>query len=612
MSRATSPDLLRKSGIPVPKTRRSSIPTVVNSSLRQRTLPPPSPPTSPSDTSVQASPPRTISPRSPPLNIQWTALDRRSPTTDRFADSRAIERMASTESMRENERFSPIPWMMSPPGSPPPLSLYNSVAMLHYHIHGTSSPSTQPTETVSPFQTSATELATAMQILQGPQTTDTAMAVQSTAATAKTDERSEATGESRSPSTSPPRSPARVPTNVLPSSQPLEEFQAVEKAILASPYILPQDLLPKKSTTPSQQIQQPIADHNEDLSSSSIITMIKVKEGEPGTSMTKSKEEEFFAELKMRGSQGRSRGKARKKQPETPTESLEMSAFTEITAADAADADISDDDSLADLVADYSFRDDDDGELQSSPFLEYTRPKSPVLDEMDLSMYLKSPPSSPQRSFAIRSEENAMPEDTQVKGTTGGTTWDGDLKRNTSVQRRGQEYLSQFLARRKPSTTTPATTTPSTKLDRARKYTISLPSPFTILLSVVIILSLAANLFLFTKLYEYQSPRIPRLEDVMSPGKVGETFDIFTPSTKRWQLYHLKNKPVEVVPIAVPSRATRISYNWRQGWETWWKGYKWGGQRRRRIRWRHEERVIDVLGRAQIVVYGVLQRLLGL
>src|SRR5579862_3382863 len=366
MSRATSPDLLRKSGIPVPKTRRPSIPTVANSSIRQRILPPPSPPTSPSDTSVQASPPRTISPRSSPLNIQWNSLDRRSPTTERFADNRGIERMVSTESMRENERFSPIPWMMSPPGSPPPLSLYNSVAMLHYHIHGTSSPSTEPTETVSPFQTSATELATAMQILHGTQPTDTSATIQKASAMTSTEERPERTGVSRSPSTSPPRSPARVPTNVLPAAQPLEEFQAVEKAILASPYILPQDLLPQKTTTTSQQIQQPRSDHNEDLSSSSMITMIKVKDGEPSTSMTKSKEEEFFAELKMRGSQGRSRGKAGKKKPmEISTESMEMSAFTEITAADAADADISDDDSLADLVADYSFRDHDDGELQS-------------------------------------------------------------------------------------------------------------------------------------------------------------------------------------------------------------------------------------------------------
>lgn len=285
---------------------------------------------------------------------------------------------------------------------------------------------------------------------------------------------------------------------------------------------------------------------------------------------------------------------------------------------------MSDSDSLADLVADYSFHDNNDGNLQSSPFLEYTRPKSPALEEdMDLSTYLKSPPPSPQRSFLTREGGYTSPDGSKDLGgsTVVEESGEGDLRRNTSIQRRGQEYLSQFLARRNPSTTrttnNPSISTSSStasQLAARRKFVIS---PTTILLGILVLVSLAANIFLFTRLYEYQSPRVPRLEDVMSPGKVGETFDIFTPSTKWWQLYHLKTKPVEVIPIAVPSRATRISYSWRHLWETgWgdtWVGLKgWGGRRRRRIRWRHEERVINVLGRAQIMIYDVLQRVLGL
>jgi len=327
--------------------------------------------------------------------------------------------------------------------------------------------------------------------------------------------------------------------------------------------------------------------------------------------MTKSKEEEFFAELKMRGSQGRSRSKPLQKA--NMESSMAMSAFTEINADDA---DISDDDSLADLVEDYSFRDHEDGDLQSSPFLEHTRPRTPILEEdEELSLYLKSPPSSPQRSFLPQKDENPSSEMEQRMDGQGNDV--EQLKRNTSVQRKGQEYLAQFLARRNPSVTTPppihTPTQSASPLLRRRNLRIS---PSTILLSILVLLSLSANIFLFTKLYEYQIPQLARLDDIMSPGKVGETFDIFTPTTKWWQLYHLRNDPVEVISVAVPSRAARISHSWRHVWETgWsdWKGWKgWGGHRRKRIRWRHEERVIDILGQAQIVVYGVLQRVLGL
>src|SRR5208282_381262 len=57
-----------------------------------------------------------------------------------------LERRESTDSMRENERLSPVPWVMSPPGSPPPISLYTSVALLHYHIHH--GPSTALSESI--------------------------------------------------------------------------------------------------------------------------------------------------------------------------------------------------------------------------------------------------------------------------------------------------------------------------------------------------------------------------------------------------------------------------------------------------------------------------------
>jgi len=494
------------------------------------------------------------------------------------------------------------------------LSLYNSVAMLHYHVHGTSSLSTEPIETVIPFPTGPADLTSAIQF---PRPSESVQAATSgvndvsPTSTGMVQQASEDTSTQRSPSSSPPESPARATTRVLPASQPLEEFHAVEKAILASPYILPQDLLLDKPNPSSpKHIQQPSesTDVPSDQTQSS-----KTKDETTSDSMT-SKEEEFFAELKMRGSQGRSLSKPLQKALES---SMAMSAFTEINADDA---DISDNDSLADLVEDYSFRDNEDGDLQSSPFLEHTRPRTPILeDDEELSLYLKSPPPSPQRSFLPQKDEKTsseMEERMDGQGNDGAE----QLKRNTSVQRKGQEYLAQFLARRNPSVTTPLPVHPTTQsaspLLRRRNLRIS---PTTILLSILVLLSLSANIFLFTKLYEYQTPQTARLDDIMSPGKVGKTFDIFTPTTKWWQLYHLRNDPVEVIPVAVPSRAARISHSWRHVWETgwsdWndWTGWKgWGGHRRKRIRWRHEERVIDILGQAQIVVYGVLQRVLGL
>jgi hypothetical protein len=55
----------------------------------------------------------------------------------------------------------------------------------------------------------------------------------------------------------------------------------------------------------------------------------------------------------------------------------------------------------------------------------------------------------------------------------------------------------------------------------------------TLLVYITLILSLLANILLAVKLHSAQSSQ-RNLEQIMTPGKVGETFEIFTPEINWW------------------------------------------------------------------------------
>src|SRR5271170_5753232 len=308
--RATSsPDLFRKSKLPLPTTRYTSpsAPNTPPTTTPHRRLSyshPPSPPLSPHvDIPIpgnRQSPSRSL------RNVRW---EHHVDDSETQHPSPRRDRRESTDSIRENERFSPIPYVFSPPDSPPPLSLYTSVALLHYHIHQA------PQTPITPLPGITAGLGREM-----PE--DVILSSESQSPTSSRSHNSSTAG-------SLPKT-----TKVLPADQALEEFIAVEAALTRSPYILPRDMLPTTSGTPhGAGYTTETKEHNMQVE----VDKVKIESGEENV-----KDEELARQI----------------------------GETE--------------DVLSELVEGYSRDDETDVKslrsVPSSPFIEFTKPRIPVVE----------------------------------------------------------------------------------------------------------------------------------------------------------------------------------------------------------------------------------------
>jgi hypothetical protein len=538
-SRATSPEFTRKgarSALPVPRSRRTSNPSTCAPRIltSKRPLSPPrSPP-------IETPPPP--SPSRSPKNVHWDTSSRKEKEDGK--ERRELERKESTDSMRENERFSPIPWVMSPPGSPPPLSLYSSVALLHYHIHHNAGP--LPSDNLESLVSNPTEIV-------------------STASTAHSP------FASRSPSI-PSSPPIPRSTRVLPAQQALEEFKAVENALTKSPYIIPQDLLPRGSGKSAPQAN----------TRSDIVI---------------------------------------------PTSSLGESVSRVVDAVDeVSNSDGSDGDELAKFVEGYSFEEEsrsDRESILSSPFIECTRPSVPVEDEDAL-----EPISSDDNLISTSAQSCRLPAssktaDCQQDDLHPSSTLENQipfetptrepLTRMPSIQRRGQEYLAQFMAKRKRSTPTAkasqSPSSPSPPANRRTTYTFSI-SPLILVLCLLLLLSFVTNLFLITRLYQIPNTTPLSLDTLMKPGRVGETFDIFTTPSTNWWTRRPKDPDLHI-PAPPPTRTTPLHVP-KVEWKIFRKErLSFGRSGKRRVLKNIERNLELLLGRSKIFIQGAWARALG-
>lgn len=514
-SKTTSPDLARRSRLPIP-TRYGSPPPQTPPPCSSRLLspqPPPSPPRSPPSTDALPSPSR--------KTVRWE-----SPEADgRPKDDRPrMSRSDSTDSIRENERFSPIPWIISPPGSPPPLSLYTSVALLHYHIHHT--PTTTCEQTCVPAETSP---------LPEPNSP------------------SGSPSRSTSASTSPANSIRRT-SKVLAQERAMEEFIAVERAIAQSPYILPQDIIP--SPKPIKSVDTVVLENSVGKTDEESKDDTEVRESEP--------------------------------------------------------------DSLVEILQGYTDQDEISiRSIQSSPVIEHARPVSADVDthsvissQIVIDVTPQPKPVSPPPTESAKPDEpieETKPEAIEPLPAPASDTT--TITRMPSIQRRGQEYLMQFLAKRKSRM--PSLQKPSSQPTLTTATTTS-SSPVLIVLSICVILSLLGNLFLMAKLWEVQTPQtqIDRLDYVMKPGIAGETFEIFTnPTTTSWWRRSLNSHSRDALP-ASPKQEHKIEKQWKT--EILYPRLSFGDRGKREIVRALERRIVDMLGWTKVFVGDVLAKVLRL
>jgi hypothetical protein len=336
-----------------------------------------------------------------------------------------LERMESTESMRENERFSPIPWTFSPPISPPPLSLYTSVALLHYHIHhhGPLSEVGIPPEieTLSSGTTSPSSSRNTRSAPNSPGST-------------------------------------RVSRVVSPDCG-LEEFLAVKRALQTSPFVVPSELNPTNSEN-----------RMENQATDDIRSIGKEKE-----------EECMVCYLSM------------EKPPEDslPTE---PEVTLEVSEAER--------DSVVELVEGYSTIESDIGDMrsaQSSPFIDNPNSIPRILEPVESPSFT----CEPLGPIDAKTESQQINEQHEIKKEENNelppTAEDQSLSANVqvsrvpSLQRRGQEYLSQFLAKRNLQEPQPEQRPPTPPRPSHRF------SPF-ILLYLLVVLSVVANIIFLMQL----------------------------------------------------------------------------------------------------------------
>lgn len=407
-------------------------------------------------------------------------------------------------------------------------------------------------------------------------------------------------------------------TRVLKEDKALEEFIAVEKALTKSPYILPQDVV--NSSTRNEVVES------------------ETRKQETGTILG-------------------------------PANEMEEDLLPEPEVSE------SERDGLVDLVEGYSR--DDDAETQSpqsSPFVEHTKPAKLVDRDLPLSpvphtlpQTLASPILSPQpmheesdKIDPIEGVTSGLLDNYTEKSTTLqpipvendddqiGDPTDPPLDNNTiqkstpsqeeerllatqsestvtrmpSIQRRGQEYLAQFLAKQKSKSSTSSSSS-STKPHSAPPHTPerNRQSLLTVILYIGIFVSLIGNIFLITKVYQLQTDMLSpemRLDKIMKPGRVGETFEIFTSPSSNWRIWMAQKKEnVEVESPALPPQVDTVKI------QTWSISNILSGQPKvdvpentaigHTVMEEEEEGMLQtLLGETQIFIYGIVVKILRL
>jgi len=224
-------------------------------------------------------------------------------------------------------------------------------------------------------------------------------------------------------------------------------------------------------------------------------------------------------------------------------------------------------DVLSELVEGYSRDDETDVKslrsVPSSPFIEFTTPRIPVVESRPTT---PSPTSSQHLHDSISTNtttENEPPtnntttEESQPEMKEQTLTVAPTLTRMPSIQRRGKEYLEQYLAKR--TTKSHATTKPKTPGDNT-------VSPMTIFFCICITLSLLTNIILITIVL--RNPTISPLpsQDITNPvGRIDDPFDIFTaPAAKSW--WHWRRPGGERVVTTVPASTQVVHKGKRESW----------------------------------------------
>ena len=317
----------------------------------------------------------------------------------------------------------------------------------------------------------------------------------------------------------------------------LEEFEAVEKALQKSPYVIPHDLyLMKMKAEEFQNGRNEATDATQqsDLyhdSESPIKEETDVNHDEKGKGVERVQEDQMAEDVIH--------------PQETQTPEMEESSIlggSEWSLFEPPPAD------LEEIVEGYS-RSEEVNTAASSPFVKHTqnRPTNPE-SETNMPIEETPVPETEMRDTEEPPEMQLSDATTLLVPSETGTA----LSRMSSIQRRGQEYLQYFIERRRQRTaieeppqaitdTLPPTIIISpqppmldTSRRRRRKQGPS-TSPITIFLILLLSLSLIGNITQWRKIKQEKALRDDIWDEIMTPGKVGETFEIFTsPSKTRW------------------------------------------------------------------------------
>jgi hypothetical protein len=567
-SRAPTPDMARRSNLPV-STRHSAHQRQSSLHLAAQIRSPPSPPRSPTPTDGSATEGSATEGRvtevsaTPAVsrNERWLAWQA-SLRDKKEQRTRVEEREERRESLEanEDERFSPVPWVMSPPVSPPAPSKFSSIPIKSPRIHNYVPPTSLHTShplTGSPAESCASDVP-----------------MSPIAASGRT-------------------------SRLLPADEPLEEFHAIETAFIKSPYVIPDDLLSHKPKTAASET-------NETTTAP----------------------------------------------PAESTQEIDMLASdtTDVTLMDGSDRD-----SLVELVEGYSFEQES---VKSSPFIDFTSPRVPVLNSTpptpspavdDPCNDLTAPPitkptqpnvgpilSATRKSLDTKNDEaprvptchfhQAMPDAYAEPASTLTTTPSSEvptLQRMPSIQRRGQEYLYQFLAKRKSSPPTTNATPTTTALNANPTTTTAIINPppqpqprvlcvslLTLALWIILVLSLLANIILVAKVYELQIPQSPPPQKVnykpVTPGVAGETLEIFKPQSYWWEyIIPIKSTTFE------KSEPTPIGGNNGQTRGFTGKRLTFGRGGKRMAFASVEGKVFETFERTKVFIWGVLEQFMG-
>jgi hypothetical protein len=434
---------------------------------------------------------------------------------------KSLHKMDSTEELRLNERFSPIPFKKpaSPPMSPPPLDLPPVVGSNFAGLDKLP----RSVETYSSYV-----------------------------------------------SMSPPRQ------SVLEVERVLRDFEHVEKALQKSPYIIPQDLyFLNQQNRENPPAAQEIENTNEDVETNEEEDPVPrvIEEGLTEIQNAESAETEVPQASEEEAVKGEDVINTEEKAEDGPQQQPDFLEESQWSLVGQSQID------LAEIVANYSVP-EDVNTATSSPFVEHVKSRSKDLDaDPPPSFKLRPSPATSSNGDVNETQlETPLPNDSmEVTDLNLLTVTEPKLSRMSSLQRRGQDYLNSFLARRQRRLaqdlvkSEPAT--PSFALVSAPSFDFVEPrrkvSPVTIILVIFLLLSMIMNVVQWRENKLLKVPKEDILDEIMTPGRVGETFDIFTtPSTSSsWDLWSNRNAGAD---IFVSSEASLL--NWGdKAWRGYWK-----------------------------------------